>query len=379
MKIRHPGLARHAIVVARAMLLTFAMVLPCLAQTGGDAGKDVLAQSTVQPDNGLRLTLDVSPRPLVYGTVHDATIRISNGSAHARQVRITALLGEVVQFVSGAQGVRFIHPDAPEQERQLAWPLIDLPADETAEVGFRFLVSWDVTGDAYLQVDADAVGEALPLAVAHLRQTPQLPDGDRGFLGQYGALLVFFLLFVALQIALFRYTRRKRGGMLKALSLVGSLLLLFFAVTGLRNALEPWFEWQATTCEVLDVRYAVSTHESSSGSDGSRSQGNRSTTTSRFEIPLLTLRFQTPERSIVSTGFRNQSSSTGDMALLARFKAGTTTDCFYDPDDPGWVVVTRDVTVTTIVFSLMFAAVGVLFGWLGLRRPKPGTMKPQGD
>ena len=64
MKIRHPGLARHAIVVARAMLLTFAMVLPCLAQTGGDAGKDVLAQSTVQPDNGLRLTLDVSPRPL---------------------------------------------------------------------------------------------------------------------------------------------------------------------------------------------------------------------------------------------------------------------------------------------------------------------------
>ena len=372
MKIRHPGLARHAIVVARAMLLTFAMVLPCLAQTGGDAGKDVLAQSTVQPDNGLRLTLDVSPRPLVYGTVHDATIRVSNGSATARQVRITALLGEVVHFVDGAQGVRFVHPDAPEQERLLAWPSIALPADASAEVGFRFLVSWDVTGDAYLQVDAEAVGEELPLAVAHLRETPQLPDGERGFLAQYGAVLVFFLLFVALQVALYRYTRRKRGGLLKALSLVGALLLLFFAATGLRNAFEPWFEWQAATCEVLDVRYAVDTHESSSGSSGSRSQASRSTTT-RLEIPLLTLRFRTPERSIVSTGFRNQSSSTGDMALLANFRAGTTTDCFYDPDDPGWVVVTRDVTVTTIVFSLLFAAVGVLLGWLGLRRRKQRT------
>ncbi|MCB1905892.1 MAG: DUF3592 domain-containing protein [Rhodocyclaceae bacterium] len=369
MTMKGQGWTTHGAAIVLALLMLLAAPLAGFAQSDGDAGQGSTSRHPAQRGGGLQLTLEVSPRPLVYGKVHEAGIRVANGTPIDRKVKINALLGEVVQFVGGEQGVRFVAPDQPEQERRITWPVIDVPADETARVSFRFLVSWDVTGDAYLQVDAGTVGDEGPLEVAHLRETPQLPDGSRGFLSQYGAVLISFLLFVVLQIALYRYTRRKGGGLLRALSVVGAVLLIFFAVAGLRNAVEPVLYWQPTTCEVLDVRYAVETHDSSTSSAGSRSQSSRSTTT-RLEIPLLTLRFDTPERTIVSTGFRNQSSSTGDMSLLNQFRAGTTTDCYYDPDDPGWVVVTRDVTVTTIVFSLLFALVGVVLGWLGLRRRK---------
>ncbi len=360
MTMKRRGWAAQGVAIVLAIGMTLATPLACFAQSDRDAGE------------GLRLTFEVSPRPLVYGVVHEASVRVSNGTGIARKVKINALLGEVAHFVGGDQGVRFVQPDKPEQQRRITWPVMALGADESARVSFQFLVSWDVSGDVYLQVDAESVGEERPLEVAYLREAPQLPDGERSFLAQYGAVLISFLLFVALQVALYRRTRRKGGGLLRTLSLMAGVLLAFLAVTGLRNAMEPWFGWQATTCEVLDVRYAVDTHESRSGSGGSRSSSGRSTTT-RLEIPLLTLRFETPERSIVSTGFRNQSSSTGDMGLLSQFRAGTTTDCYYDPDDPGWVVVTRDVTVTTIVISLLFAGAGVWLGWIGLRRRKGET------
>ncbi|MCB1916659.1 MAG: hypothetical protein KDG52_13205 [Rhodocyclaceae bacterium] len=368
MNIRRRLRPGRAILIVLAMLAALVLSPASLAQSEGIAPARATQQVPARlSGDGLRLSLDVTPQPLVYGVVHEAEIRVSNGGATERQVKIDALLGEVAHFVGGTGGVHFVQPDRAEQERRITWPAIDLPADGTVQVSFRFLVSWDVNGDVYLQVDAQAVGEGRPLEVAHLRQTPQLPDGSRGFLGQYGAVLVLFLLFVALQVGLFLRMRRKGAGLLRALSLVGAVLLLFFAVAGLRDAFEPWFSWRATTCEVLDVRYAVDTHESRSSTGTSRAQSARTTTT-RLEIPLLTLRFETPERTIVSTGFRNKASSTGDMGLLSRFRAGTTTDCYYDPEDPGWVVVTRDVTVTTIVLSLFFAGAGTWLGWLGLRR-----------
>lgn len=357
---------------ALALFLSMAVPVPGLAQSAGDEGSGSISQSWGRSSEKLDVRLDVSPRPLVYGVVHDASIQVANRTAIDRQVKIDALLGEVVHFVAGEQGVSFQHPDKAEQERIITWPVLNLPAGATESVSFQFLVSWDVTGDAYLQVDVATVGNDGPVEVVHLRETPQLPDGERSFLAQFGSVIIFFLLFIALQVALFRRNRGKGEGLLKALSQVGAVLLIFFSITQMWDALEPWFGWQATACDVLDVRYSVDMDTTTSNISGGRGSTGESRTT-YFYIPLLTLRYEGPDKPIISSGFRNASSATNDMGLLAQFKAGTTIDCYYDPDDPGWVVVTRDVTATTIVFSLLYACVAVFFGWFGFRRRKATT------
>ena len=128
--------------------------------------------------------------------------------------------------------------------------------------------------------------------------------------------VVFFLLFIVLQVVLFQHTRRKGGGLLKTLSQVGAVLLIFFSGSGLWNALEPWFGWQAVTCEVLDVRYFVETGRPTKNTSGGRATGGRSITTHCYR-PLLTLRYDGPDSPIVSSGFRNESSTASDMGLLA--------------------------------------------------------------
>ncbi len=359
-------------VITLAFFLSIVAPVPGLAVSAGDEGAGRITQDSGRSGEKLDVTLDVSPRPLVYGVVHDASIQVANGTAIDRKVKIDALLGKVAHFVDGDHGVRFQHPDKPEQERVITWPVLNLPAGATERVSFHFLVPWDVSGDVYLQVDVRTVGNNGPVEVVHLRETPQLPVGDRSFLAQYGSVVIFFLLFIALPVALFQRTRRKGGELLKVLSQVGAVLLIFFSVSGLWSALEPWFGWQATACEVLDVRYSVDMHTTTSNISGGRGSTGETTTT-YFYIPILALRYDGPDRPIISSGFRNESSATNDMGLLAQFRAGTTTDCYYDPDDPGWVVVTRDVTATTIVFSLVYAFAAVLLGWFGFRRRQART------
>jgi hypothetical protein len=357
-------------MITFAFFISIVAPVPGLAQSDDDENTGWITQDRDRSNEKLDVMLDVSPRPFMYGVVHNASIQVANGTAIDRKVEINALLGEVAHFVGGDHGVRFQHPDKAEQQRAIMWPVLNLPAGAMERVSFQFLVSWDISGDVYLQVDAGTIGNDDPVEVAHLRETPQLPDGDyRGFLAQYGSGVIFFLLFIMLQVALFQHTRRKGGGLLKTLSQVGAVLFIFFSVAGLWNALEPWFGWQATTCEVLDVRYFVETGRSTENTSGGRATGGRSITAHSYR-PLLTLRYDGPDGPIVSSGFRNESSAAGDMGLLAQFRAGTTTDCHYDPDDPGWVVITRDVNATTVIISLVYSFAAVLLGWFGFLRRK---------
>ena len=350
------------------VLLCLSMLAPAVlsARSGDDA--DWIVSGRAPSSDKLDLTFEVTPQPLVYGRVHDAIITVANGTATDQQVAIKALLGEVAHFVAGDQGAGFAQPEKPEQQRTIVWPTRLLPSGAIGRVSFRFLVSWDVSGDVYLEVDATALGVDGPIEVAHLRETPRYPDGSGvGFFHQYGAVMFFFLLFVVLQLGLYRYMRNRGNvGVLKGLSLFGGVLLLFFTVSQIWNALEPWISWQATTCEVLDVRYAVDTTTSSSNVSGGRTSNARSTT--RFFTPLLTLRYDGPDKSIVSTGFRHASSAAGDMGLLEDYRAGTTTECYFDPADPGWVVVVRDFGISTIVFSLLYLLAAGALVRFGLRR-----------
>jgi hypothetical protein len=357
-------------MITLAFFLSIVTSVPGLAQSDDDESTTWLIRDWTQNSEKLDVTLDVSPRPLVYGFVHEASIQVANGTSIDRKIEISAQLGEAAHFVGGDHSVRFQHPDKAEQQRVITWPVLNLPAGAMERVSFQFLVSWNVSGDVYLQVDVGTVGNDGPVEVVHLRETPQLPGGDHtGFLAQYGPGVIFFLLFIALQVALFQHTRRRNGRLLKALSQVGAVLFTFFFIAGLWNALEPWFGWQATVCKVLDVRYHVETGVSAGNTSGGKNRGNPSTPMHSFR-PLLALRYDGPDGPIISSGFRNESSATGDMELLEQFRAGMTIDCHYDPDDPGWVVITRGINTATVIILLLFAFTAMLFGWFGFLRRK---------
>jgi len=121
------------------LLLPTATVQPA-ESTSGDR-KDWIIVGQAQAAEEINVALNVSPRPLVYGRVYDATIEVENGTPNGRTILIRALLGEVAHFVSGDFDVRFEHPDQAEQQRKIVWPTLDLPAGARGRVSFAFLVS----------------------------------------------------------------------------------------------------------------------------------------------------------------------------------------------------------------------------------------------
>ena len=133
-------------MITLALFISIAATGPDLAQSDDDKGAGWIIQNWAQSSEKLDITLDVSPRPLVYGIVHEASIQVANGTALDRKVKINALLGEVAHFVDGDHGVRFQHPDKAEQERVIIWPELNLPAGATERVSFQLLNTSYVAG-----------------------------------------------------------------------------------------------------------------------------------------------------------------------------------------------------------------------------------------
>ena len=57
----------------------------------------------------------------------------------------------------------------------------------------------------------------------------------------------------------------------------------------------------------------------------------------------------------------SSSSRSGSEKVLARFEVGKNYPCWYDPDDPGRVVLERDYSA----FGLLFAGLGLLLSAIG--------------
>ncbi len=319
-----------------------------------DTPTDWIVAAGRAPSTGkIDVALEVTPRPLIYDKVHEAIIEVANGSPGDREVEIKVLLGEVAHFVDGDFGVGFEKPAEAVQERILVWPKLALPAGARGQVSFRFLVTPTANGDVYVQADVDASGGLEALEVDHIRETPELPSGPRGFLSQYGFTLLLFVFYVVLLFALARRAKGT-GGLLRVLALGGVVVLIFLSGWSLWDSAKK-FGWQAAKCEVLDVRYAVvSTSPHESGERGSYARK----TNDVLYTPNVALRYDGPDGSpLVSSADRR------DMGDFASFPIGTTVDCFYDPDDPLWVVVFRELSFWTVFFVMLFTLVGIGLVW----------------
>jgi hypothetical protein len=130
------------------------------------------------------------------------------------------------------------------------------------------------------------------------------------------------------------------------------------------QTLRNWQEAQAT---ILDRREVVKT----SRDDRTRSEirkgiPSRKTTT---RTPEFALKYLVGEREVISSGFEagwsiHIGGQVQGKADMDSWVAGTTIPCWYDPADPGNVVVRRGLSVACLLFALF--ALPIL--WFGLRQ-----------
>ncbi len=358
-KIRVHRMVRLGVVLS-VLCGSLGALSEAMAQSSAiDASTNWVVAAGRAPSTGkIDIALEVAPRPLIYDRVHEAIIEVANGSPVDREVNIKVLLGEVAHFVDGNFGVGFEKPAEAVQERILVWPKLALPAGARGQVSFRFLVTPTANGDVYIQADVDTSGGLEGREVDHIRETPELPSGPRGFLSQYGFTLLLFIFYVALLYALARRAKGT-GALLRVLALGAVVVLIVLSGWNLWDSAKK-FGWQAAKCEVLDVRYAVDT---TSRQDSGRTGSPTRTTTDILETPNVALRYDGPDGSpLVSSAYRR------DMGDLASFPIGTTVDCFYDPDDPLWVVVFREFSFSSVFFFMLFTLAGIGMVWFRLRK-----------
>nr|WP_225444846.1 DUF3592 domain-containing protein [Pseudomarimonas arenosa] len=317
----------------------------------------------------LSLRLRIEPEVATYGRVQEAVLEVENLSARERRVEVKAMLGEVPHFVAGSDDVRFEQPDQAEQERWLIWPEQTLRPFDRIKLSFGFLVSWDVRGDLYLSAEARDVeaGEDVPLAVAHIRQTPAYPQssGEVELIGilinvLIGAAFVAVMVLPVLYQRMFKRSLKIGQSVLQKAALIGGLLVLLISVSMIWTELEPR-GWKLASCEVLDMRYSV--HAETRGRQTTSSQRS----ISRSYYPLLALRYQAGEKLLISTGFR-PGNPAADPSVLAAFRRGDRVDCYYDPSDPAWVVVDRELSPIGLMVSLVLLALSAALVWFGFRR-----------
>lgn len=130
------------------------------------------------------------------------------------------------------------------------------------------------------------------------------------------------------------------------------------------QTLRNWQEAQAT---ILDRREVVKTsRDDRTASEIRKGIGSRRTTT---RTPEFALKYQAGDREVISSGFEagwsiHFGGQVQGKADMDSWVAGTTIPCWYDPADPGNVVVRRGLSIACLFFGLL--ALPIL--WFGLRQ-----------
>ncbi len=131
--------------------------------------------------------------------------------------------------------------------------------------------------------------------------------------------------------------------------------------------LQTLTSWQEAQATILDRREDVQAGKDEWRKDGSRRQ-TRSTRT-----PEFALKYPAGEREVISSGFATGPSLhvggqiTG-KAAMDDWVAGKTIPCWYDPSDPGIVVVQRGFGAKYILFGLFFGLLPLAILWFGFRQ-----------
>lgn len=127
------------------------------------------------------------------------------------------------------------------------------------------------------------------------------------------------------------------------------------------QTLTSWKESQAT---ILDRRENVEVGKAEWHEDGRRKPSTVTRT------PEFALKYQAGEREIISSGFVTGPSIHLGLQILGKSEfdkwvPGKTIPCWYDPSDPGIVVVHRGFGAKYIFFGLFFGVVPLVVLWFG--------------
>lgn len=349
---------------ATGIVIAFLIAATGWAAPHVEEGVDWVVDRQAKSTGELSISIDTEPTTLVYGDVVDATVDVTNGTNEDGQLVIKVLLGEGAHFVRGDCGVRFEQPDQAENQRQLEWPILYLPAGARGRVSFQFLVTWHTfSRDVYIQVDALDLTKGKTPVVTHLSKAAQFPAGRGGFLEQNGYMLFTVVFGLGLILGVWRAKCRIAGGASIAASLsgicmgIGTVLVVLFTSI-IWSEFVPWFGWIETKCNILDVRYALDTRETR------LSQGPSSTVYSYSGS--LALSFEGPQGTVIASGYRQQSSIR-KPEIMNKYRAGSQTVCYYDPNSPDRVIVERDLEIARLMKESAFIALGLLLSWFGYR------------
>ena len=130
------------------------------------------------------------------------------------------------------------------------------------------------------------------------------------------------------------------------------------------QTLTSWQEAQAT---ILDRRESVQVSKAEWHKDGRRKPSGMTRT------PEFALKYQAGEREVISSGFETGPSLHFGSQILGKAEtdnwvAGKTIPCWYDPSDPGIVVVRRGFDAKYIVFGPFFGLLPLAMLWFGFRQ-----------
>jgi hypothetical protein len=160
--------------------------------------------------------------------------------------------------------------------------------------------------------------------------------------------------------------RRIPAAAIVALVMVSLAFLMVAGGVAWRDlqTLRNWKEAQAT---ILDRREVVKTsRDDRTASEIRKGIASRKTTT---RTPEFALKYQAGEREVISSGFEagwsiHFGGQVQGKADMDSWVAGATIPCWYDPADPGNVVVRRGLSIACLLFALF--ALPIL--WFGLRQ-----------
>lgn len=133
--------------------------------------------------------------------------------------------------------------------------------------------------------------------------------------------------------------------------------------------LQTLTSWQEAQATILDRREEVQAGKVERHPDGRRK------TTGSTRTPEFALKYQAGEREVISSGLGTMPTvhvgAKGEMvgkAAMDEWVPGKTIPCWYDPDDPGIVVVQRGFGLSYLFFGPFFGVVPLAFLWFGFRQ-----------
>ncbi len=275
-----------------------------------------------------------------------------------------------------------------DKEREIS-ARVNIPAGEEFRFSFDLLASRNEVGH-YLSTQIEVVylldqvrwNSETSIRIMNAPSTAGIMIGGLRFhpaaFWMLGWMVCGLLLFVWMRARLQSVREHPKSNMLPAdvrrmppfaIVLMVMIPLAFLMVLGGMTwrdlqTLTSWKEAQAT---ILDRREVVQADEDRWHKDGRRKK------TGVTRTPDFALKYQAGEREVISSGFATGPTLHIGSQILGKAETdewvtGKTIPCWYDPSDPGIVVVRRGFGGAYILFGLFFGLVPLGILWFGFRQ-----------